>query len=117
MAELIRSHDNSLISKFASNYKGRKIQFDGNIAHMMNHGSFKTRYDILIYGGDYSTTSATGPNFKFEDVNIVSDLKLTGANIPDYIEVGQNFKFTAEVLYFDKNSGLFFLKPIKTETR
>jgi len=116
-AKLLKTHDYGEMSMFASTYKGRTIQFDGNIAHMMYHEDFRTRYDILIYGGDFSTTSAEGPSFKFEDVNIVSDLKLSGDNIPDYIEAGQNFKFTAEVLYFDKNSGLFFLKPVKTEVR
>jgi hypothetical protein len=116
-AKLIETYDYATMSKFASTYKGKTIQFDGNIAHMMYHESYKTRYDVLMYGGDYSTTSAVGPSFKFEDVNIVSDLKLTGKNIPEYIEAGQNFKFTAEVLYFDQNSGLFFLKPVKTEAR
>lgn len=115
--KLLVSYDYSFISKFASSYKGRTIQFDGNIANMMYHGSYKTRYDILIYSGDYSTTSAPGPSFKFEDVNIINDLKLTGDNIPDSIKEGQNFRFTAEILYFDYNSGLFFLKPVKTEVR
>ncbi|MEQ6389298.1 DUF4839 domain-containing protein [Bacillaceae bacterium S4-13-58] len=44
---------------------------------MMQHGNYKTRYNILILAGDYGETTFSGPNFQFENVNVVLDLNLT----------------------------------------
>ena len=74
----VKDETDPIIGEFAKKYAGRTIEFDGNIANMMQHGNYKTRYDILIYAGDYSETTAIGPNFKFEDVNVF-DLNLTGS--------------------------------------
>ncbi|MDD3894346.1 MAG: DUF4839 domain-containing protein [Syntrophomonadaceae bacterium] len=112
----VKDPSNPIVSEFAENYAGRTIEFNGNIAYMMNYGNYKTRYDFLIYAGDFSETTTIGPNFKFEDVNI-SDLHLTGSNIPQYIEMGQNLHITAKVEEYDEVSELFFLKPISTEIR
>ncbi len=105
-----------IVGEFAKKYAGRTIEFDGNIAHMMQHEDYTTRYDILIYAGDYSETTAIGPSFKFEDVNIF-DLKLTGSEIPENIGMGQNLHITAVVEEYNETSGLFFLKPVSTEIR
>ncbi|MGD6873739.1 DUF4839 domain-containing protein [Sutcliffiella horikoshii] len=112
----VKNENDPTVGEFAKKYAGRTIEFDGNIAHMMPHGSYTTRYDILIFAGDYSETTFSGPNFKFEDVNI-SNLNLTGSNIPDTIGMGQNLHITAVVEEYKENSGLFFLEPISTEIR
>ena len=118
MAALFKVGDfDPFISEFAKKYSGRIIQFDGYIASMMPHDGYETRFDILIYTGNYGESSGNALNFKFEDVNIVSDLKLTGSNIPEYISEGQNLRITAEVEEYDEASGLFFLKPVSTEIR
>jgi hypothetical protein len=83
----------------------------------MLHGNYKTRYDILIYTGNYGESSGNALSFKFEDINIVSDLKLTGSNIPEYISEGQNLRITAKVEEYNELQGLFFLKPVSTEIR
>ena len=113
---LLKDEHHPTVGKFAEKYEDRTIQFNGYIAHMMPHEEYTTRYDILIYVGDYSETPFSGPSFKFEDVNIF-DLKLTGSEIPENIEVKQNLLITAEVEEYNENSGLFFLKPISTEIR
>lgn len=107
----------SFIVEFAKKYDGKTIEFDGNIADMIHHGDYKTRYDILIYAGNYSTTSAIGPSFKFKDVNIVYDLHLTGSNIPETIGVGQNIHITAKVVEYDREHCLFYLEPVSTKMR
>jgi hypothetical protein len=109
--------DDDSIEGFATKYKDRTIEFDGNIAAMNNHGDYKTRYDILIGAGNYSATSMTGPNFQFKDVNIVTDLHLTGSNIPDGIGKGDNLHLIARVDGFNRAQGLFFLKPVSTTVR
>lgn len=104
------------VKEFVTKYKGRTIEFDGSIAYMSNHGNYNTRYDILIYAGDYSETSVSGPNFQFVDVNMF-DLNFVGDNIPDYIGAGDKIHVVAKVGKYNENSGLFELKPIETEIR
>jgi hypothetical protein len=117
MAALFKVGDfDPFINEFAKKYSGGIIQFDGYIASMTPHDGFKTRFDILIYTGNYGASSGNALNFKFEDVSI-SDLKLTGSNIPEYISEGQNLRITAEVEEYNESSGLFFLKPVSTEIR
>ena len=111
-----RDNCSDVVSDFASEYEGQVIDFDGNVAAMANHGDYDTRYDILIYPGDYSETSATGPSFQFRDVNVF-DLKFTGPKKPKSIGPGDNLRFVATVGKFDDNSCLFFLDPVATMSR
>jgi hypothetical protein len=118
MARLFKAGDfDPFVSEFAKKYSGRNIQFDGYIAYMTPHEGYKTRFDILIYTGNYGKPSGNALSFKFEDINIVSDLKLTGSNIPESISVDQNLRITAKVEEYKEASGLFFLKPVSTEIR
>ncbi|MEW9122697.1 MAG: DUF4839 domain-containing protein [Thermotaleaceae bacterium] len=112
----VKDPSDPIVGEFAKKYAGKTIEFDGNIADMMQNRDYKTRYDILIYAGDYSETTAIGPSFKFEDVN-VSDLKLTGSDIPENIGMGQNLHITAVVKKYNEDSGLFMLKPVSTKIR
>lgn len=113
----VKNEADPIIGEFAKRYLGRTIEFNGYIANMMLHGNNKTRYNILIFAGDYGETTFSGPNFQFEDVNVVLDLNLTGSNIPDTIGMRQNLHITATVKEYNENSGLFKLEPISTEIR
>jgi len=112
----VKNELDPIVSEFAKKYGGKTIEFDGNIANKMPHENYKTRYDFLIRVGDYSKTSAIGPNFKFQDVN-VSDLHLTGSKIPENIVEGQNIHIIAKVVEYNEKQGLFFLEPISTQIR
>lgn len=117
LAALLATGDPSALGKeFVEKYEGRTIEFDGHIAHMMNHGTYKTRYDILVYAGDFNEASR-GPSFRFTDVNIVSDLNLTGSNIPDTIGEGDNLHIVAKVAGYNTGGDLLLLDPISTEMR
>lgn len=118
LAALLAEPDNcsDAIEQFASTYRGRTIEFDGNIAAMNNHGDDDTRYDVLVSPGDFSESSALGPTFQFRDVNI-SDLHLAGSNTPDSVGQGDNLHFIAQVEDYDSSSCLFFLNPVSTEVR
>jgi hypothetical protein len=118
LAALLAERDDcsDTIERFASTYRGRTIQFDGNIAAMSKHGDTDSRYDILVRPGDFSDSSAIGPNFQFRDVNI-SDLHLAGSNRPDSVGQGDNLHVTAEVENHDSGSCLFLLDPVSTEVR
>lgn len=105
------------VEEFATKYKGQKIQFDGSITNMQNHENYKTRYGILIGPGDAGPKTTAGPAFKYENVNM-SDLKLTGNNVPSYVGEGDKFRFTAEVGEYNAKHGcLFFLTPVSTTVR
>jgi hypothetical protein len=118
LAEILSTKDESdpLIKEFAQKYAGRTIEFDGNTAYVSNHGNYKTRFDYLIYAGDYSETTFFGPNFQFRDVNY-TDLHLTGEDVPDTFGVGLNIHIIAIVQEYSESSGLFQLKPVSIKMR
>lgn len=105
------------VQAFAFNNGGRTIEFDGNIAALANHGSYDTRFDILVYAGDLNPSTARGPSFQFRDVSIVSDLNLSGPNIPDSLAEGDNLRIVAKVEGFEEGSCLFLLDPVSTSVR
>ena len=107
--------DDTTIEQFTSKYKGRTIEFNGNIASMGSHNTYKTRFDFLIYPGDHSTTSAHGPSFMFENCNYY-DLHLTGDNQPSSVSTGQNLHIIAAIVGFNSTQQLLHLKPIATST-
>lgn len=104
------------VSQFATEYEGRTIKFDGSVLDLANHDSYKTRYDILIGAGDYSTTTQIGPSFKYRDVNF-PDLNFTGSERPDSVSTGDNLTFTAEVGEYLQETCLFLLSPVSTSSR
>lgn len=106
----------SKIGKFADKYSGRIIKFDGSIGAMNQHGSYATRFDILIGFGDDGRTTR-GPSFQFRDVNTTSDLHYEGSNIPDAIGRGDNLRITARVDEFNSSQCLLLLEPVSTEFR
>lgn len=118
LAEILMLKDNfdSSIKAFAQKYDGRIIEFDGNTAYVSTHENYNTRFDYLIYAGDYSETSVEGPSFQFEDVSYY-DLNLTGDNVPDSFGVGLNIHIVAEIIEYDDNTGLFKLDPVSITMR
>lgn len=112
----VKDPSDPIVSAFATKYAGKTIAFDGNTAAVNNHEGFTTRFDYLIYAGDYNASSASGPNFQFSDVAYY-DLHLTGSNIPDTFGVGQNIHIVATVGQYNPSSSLFQLKPVSIEMR
>lgn len=109
--------DGASVAAFAEAHAGDLIEFDGSIAAMAPHGSYATRYDLLIAVGDYSETeSFGGPNFQFRNVNITFDLQLTG-DVPDTIGVGDNVHIVARVVEYESDTLLFLLEPVETSVR
>jgi len=107
---------NDSIQRFADANAGKLIEFDGFVADMMNHQDYKTRWDILMYAGNYSTTSFNGPNMKYSNVQF-ADLNVTGPNAPEQVAEGDSLHFVARVDYFNKTQCLFYLKPVSTSAR
>ena len=97
---------------FVFEYSGRIIEFDGRIDYCTRHGNYTTRFDYLVSAGDYDPDHQIGPSFKFEDVTW-SDLH---TNI-DTVSVGLNVRIAAKVLYYDEDSGLFYLEPVSITLR
>jgi hypothetical protein len=118
LAEILSTKDESspLFKEFAQKYAGRTIEFDGNTAYVSKHGNYKTRFNYLIFAGDYSTTTFSGPEFQFRNVNYF-DLHLTGDNIPDPFGRGLNIRIIATVEKYDENPGLILLKPVSIKMR
>jgi hypothetical protein len=98
---------------FATRHKGQRVAFNGSIVHMARNS---TGYDFLLGPGDKGSQTTVGPAFKYEDINI-SDLKLTGEETPTTVDVGDKFRFVADVGEFNAVQCLFHLTPVSTETR
>lgn len=101
------------IAAFAEKYHGKTIAFDGCILDVAPHGSYKTRFDVLIGAGDYNVNSASGPNFHLTDVNYY-DMNVTGS---DSVQAGLNMHITANVGEYKEMSALFELDIISMEVR
>jgi hypothetical protein len=104
------------IARFAAQYEGQQIEFNGSIADVQPYENYDTRYSILLGPGNAGPNTGIGPAFKYENVNM-SDLNLTGKNIPDYVAAGDRFRFSAEVDGFNPDQCLLFLTPVSTTAR
>ena len=118
LAEILSTKDETspLFKEFAQKYAGRIIEFDGNTAYVSLYKDYKTRFNYLIFAGDYSTTTFSGPEFQFKNVNYY-ELHLTGDNVPDNFGAGLNIRIIATVVEYDENPGLIQLKPISIKMR
>ncbi|KRB77680.1 hypothetical protein ASE01_05615 [Nocardioides sp. Root190] len=104
------------ITRFAKKYEGNTIAFNGNVGAIQNHESYDTRWDILISVGDYSETTAIGPNFRFTNVNF-GELNVTGKNAPDEIGLATELHVTAILGEYDEEKCLYHLEPVETRGR
>lgn len=100
-----------IIGDFAAKYKGRKIEFDGNVAEVSHNKDYKTRWNILIHSGNYDPNTAIGPDFQFYDVYNI------GSFSDDDLREKDNIHVIAEVDEYVPSTGLFKLKPVKITHR
>nr|WP_072537037.1 DUF4839 domain-containing protein [Anaerococcus mediterraneensis] len=101
------------IKEFSDKYYKKTIEFDGIVADIQNHSTmygkvYKTRYDVLIYGGD-GFESTFGPSFRFTNIYM--------GELPSITSSGYPVKIKAEVGSYNEKNGLFELYPISIETR
>lgn len=94
---LSNSTDNTYAfwAAFYEKYKGRTIEFDGNIALMEKNPDFKYTYDVLIEAGQYSETSSIGAPFRALRVVVPFGWKKT--NQDDVIVQGTNVRVVATI--------------------
>ena len=110
---LLQTDDQNTIKDFIQKYKGQTIEFDGHIANLLK---IKSKYDILIYAGDYHPDEATGPNFKFVEISLISNPVFKPFN-GENIRKGQNVHIKAEVGGYNSTQDLIFLSPIEVSPR
>ena len=106
------------VAAFAEKYKGRTSEFDGNIAGTVpneKHPRYLLDY-MLVYGGDYSTESVSGPSFRFEGV-MWSDFHDGSVGLPLYVREGHNVHIKATVGSCNPESGIFKLDLEKMTER
>jgi hypothetical protein len=99
---------------FAKKYAGQTIAFNGSVLDIAPHGSYKTRWDFLIGGPGNGPNTARGPAFQLRNVGRFE------LHLPDSVEgvnVGDKFRFIAEVGEFIPEQCLFLLDPVKTIPR
>lgn len=115
-AGILSSENSELAKQFAEKYYGRIVEFDGHVAHIAPHENYKTRYDILLYGGNYSgseTTNYSGVNLQFFNVATTSE----AFSSLDGLSIGQNLHIKAQVVEYNAVSGLLRLEPVQVTAR
>ena len=114
-AAILQTEDPTAISSFVQKYKGKTVEFNGYIAYLNPHANYKTRYDILIYAGDYPgpDLATPGPAFQFNDVAPTSIFKNFSG---DGVGIGQNMHIKASVREFTKGE-LLILDPVEVTER
>lgn len=119
LAALVKLVDNcdDTVNEFAKKYENQTIQFDGAVAAINNHGSYKTRYDILVVPGSAGNKEQFGPTFQYVDVDLIGGLGWSDPDIPNSVERGLKLRFTATVGKYNRVNCLFHLAPVKTEAR
>ena len=113
LMKIANQTDYLTINSFVNKHIGDVLEFDGCIAFMMNHGSYKTRFDVCLVGGNYDDERVYGPMFAFEDVNFY-DMNVSGT---DTVQQGMNFQIIAEIVGFSEEGGYIVLKPVSLKAR
>lgn len=114
-ASFLETDNFDTIASFVSAHQGDVIEFNGNIANVQNHGDFTTRFDFLVYAGDFSATSGAGPSFQFRDASFY-DLHLTDESV-DAVTAGMNLTIKAKLLEYNSASSLVLLDPVQISVR
>ena len=110
---LLQTDDQNTIKDFIQKYKGQTIEFDGYIADLAKN---KSKYDILIYSGDYNPDEVTGPNFKFVEIGLISNPVFKPFN-GENIRKGQNVHIKAKLGGYNEKQELVYLSPIEVSPR
>lgn len=105
--------DATTIRAFVNAHIGDIIEFDGCVAFMMNHGDYKTRFDICTVGGDYDNDKVYGPLFAFENVSF-SDMNVSGT---DTVAEGMDFHITAKIEGYSSAGQYIILRPVSMKVR
>lgn len=115
---LLQTDDSSTITNFIQKYKGQIIEFDGHIADITHYKNYKTKFDILIYGGNYLGTeqAPSGPNFKFVNITTVSNAAFNSFNVKN-ISKGQNIHTKVQIGNYNSTQELVYLSPIEVSPR
>lgn len=101
--------------RFGEKYRGRNIEFDCCVADMQNHESYTTRYDFLLYAGDYSTETVPGPPFRITNKNASYDLHW--GDDTESIGRGTNLHLIATIDGYDADRCYFEITPVQTTSR
>lgn len=106
------------VAAFAEKYKGRTIEFDGNIANVIpneQHPRYLLDF-VLVHSGDYNAETYSGPEFRFEGV-MWNDFHDGSVGLPLYVHVGQNVHIKATVDSYNSDNGIFKLDLEKMTER
>ena len=114
-AAILQTEDPTAIAAFVQKYQGKTVEFNAYIAYLNTNGSYKTRYDILIYAGDYPgpDVASPGPSFQFNNIAPTSVFKNFSG---DGVGVGQNMHIKAAIKEFTKGE-LLILEPLEVTER
>lgn len=113
-AYVLNNEDEGRTKEFVEKYRGQIVEFDGHVAHIMPYEGASTRFDYLIYAGNWEGENYTGIPMKFENVNYY-DLHLP--DDVDSLTLGMNIHIKARIIGSAKLGQLIFLEPLELSPR
>lgn len=100
----------SVYKDFAEKYKGKTIEFDGHISDVAPYKDYDTRFNVLVYVGDYRTDNFYGPRIKMENVGVTHYPEIER-------RVNQNVRIAGKILEYDEDTGLLWLSVVSIKER
>ncbi|MGN0423675.1 MAG: DUF4839 domain-containing protein [Acetatifactor sp.] len=107
MMEMTDQTDTETIKKYVAVLRDKSIEFDGEVAIVMQHETYKTRFDICLANTD-DKGRVYGPLFGFTNVSYY-DMHVTGS---DSVAQSMRFHIEANVVGFNEEGNYVELKPI-----
>ena len=104
------------VEQFVQEHLGGTISFCGNIAFASKSKDDNTRFDYLIYSGDYNENSVLGPNFQIRDA-ACEELHIAEDNKQKHLAAGTNIQITAELEGYDSPSQTIRIHPLSITIR
>lgn len=112
-----RSDDVPFWKIFFEKYRGRTLEFDGNIAFMVDSPGYKYTVDCLIEAGDYNENSSFGPPFRAPLINIHTGFHVTNSEDRSTLFQGDNIRITAKLVDFNPRGETFEIDIVSTTLR
>lgn len=107
MMEMTDQTDTETIKKYVAVLMNKSIEFEGEVAMVMQHETYKTRFDICLANTD-DKGRVYGPLFGFTNVSYY-DMHVTGS---DSVAQSMRFHIEAKVVGYNEEGNYVELKPI-----
>ena len=100
----------SVYKDFVEKYRGQIVEFDGHVSDVAPYKDYDTRFNVIVYIGDYRTDNFYGPRIKMENVGVTHDPEIEN-------RINQNVRIAGKIIKYDEDTGLLWLSVVSIKER